>query len=124
MPIAKYFFYVGALLWIVICAWAGYVGPLAPEAQPTDRLPAKVVPIYAVAPPPPIFQPTQAPTMTEPDLLERKAPELSMTNVRSHKIVNARKAKARKKKATQIGRRRDFPEDSYAYVPQRQWRPY
>src|SRR5215510_3567147 len=107
MPIFKYFLYVGAVLSLLLFALSVYLEPPTNKAQ-------------AIRPPklPEVFRPTPAPPIVETDrLVVVGTLETSTAKARSTQVAKAAPAKQRKKQGTQVARRREAPDRTFAYFP-------
>jgi hypothetical protein len=110
MLILKYFAFVGAALFVLICGWAGY---LVSAGAPTG--PARVPVNQAV-----VFRPTPAPPIAEGDTPASVGTvEPVVANDKAKKAV-ATSVKPKKRK-TQVARQRTAAQRTFAYVPDRRY---
>jgi len=110
MPIFKYFLYVGSVLSLLLLALSVYLEP------PTDKAQAIPPPVKL----PEVFRPTPAPPVVEAErLVVVGTLGTSTAKTRSIQVAKAAPAKQRKKQGTQVARRREAPDRTFAYFPQR-----
>jgi hypothetical protein len=110
MLVLKYFAFVGAALFVLLCGWAGYLLPAGMPASPA-RVSVDQAVVFRPTPPPPIAK-GDAPAfvgVVDPIVANDKAKKSVATSAKP------------KKRKTQVARQRTTAQRTFAYVPDRRY---